>query len=112
MHLLTGLVLGRAVPPLRNWAGNCEHYPLFRQSAIILYKHCYMQVELSIGNNEEQYYCQGQQLTSLTRGSTSDGLTQLTVPLSQFNCDLDRVDQVRSCGVILCANSLAALVHT
>ena len=52
------------------------------------------QVQISIGNAEQQYYCQGQELTSLQQGTTSDGLVQLTVPLSDFQCDLSRVDQV------------------
>ena len=55
----------------------------------------HVQVEISIGNAEDQYYCQGLELSSLTMGTTSNGLTQLTVPLSSFNCDLSRVDQVR-----------------
>lgn len=53
-----------------------------------------LQVEVSIGNAEEEYYCQGQQLSSLAQGPSSDGLTQLSAPLESFNCDLSRVDQV------------------
>ena len=51
-------------------------------------------VTLSIGNAEQEYYCQGVQLDALTQGATSNGMTQLTVPISQFNCDLTRVDQI------------------
>ncbi|KAK9787725.1 hypothetical protein WJX73_002165 [Symbiochloris irregularis] len=51
-------------------------------------------VQLSIGNAEQKYYCQGLDLTSLAQGQTSNGLVQLSTPLSAFNCDLSRVDQV------------------
>ena len=51
-------------------------------------------VTLSIGNAEQEYYCQGVQLDAMTQGATSNGMTQLSVPLSQFNCDLARVDQI------------------
>lgn len=51
-------------------------------------------VTLSIGNAEQEYYCAGVLLDSLTRGPTSNGMTQLTVPIAQFNCDLARVDQI------------------
>ena len=51
-------------------------------------------VTLSIGNTEQEYYCQGVQLDTLTQGDTSNGMTQLTVPISQFNCDVSRVDQI------------------
>ena len=51
-------------------------------------------VTLSIGNAEQEYYCQGVQLDAMTRGATSNGMTELSVPLSQFNCDLVRVDQI------------------
>lgn len=51
-------------------------------------------VTLSIGNTEQEYYCQGVQLDALAKGATSNGMTQLTVPISQFNCDVSRVDQI------------------
>ncbi|KAL3157021.1 hypothetical protein ABBQ38_001272 [Trebouxia sp. C0009 RCD-2024] len=51
-------------------------------------------VTLSIGNAEQEYYCTGVLLDSLPRGPTSNGMTQLTVPIAQFNCDLGRVDQI------------------
>ena len=51
-------------------------------------------ITLSIGNAEQMYYCTGLQLSSLSQGPTSNGMTQLTVPISQFNCDLTRVDQI------------------
>lgn len=51
-------------------------------------------VTLSVGNSEQAYYCQGVQLDAMTKGDTSGGMTQLTVPISQFNCDLTRVDQI------------------
>ena len=47
-------------------------------------------LQLGLGNNDAQYYCQSQQTTSLTKGETVRGYTQLTVPLSSFNCDLTR----------------------
>lgn len=51
-------------------------------------------VTVSIGNSDQQYYCQGLELSSLPAGATSNGLTQLSVPLSSFNCDLARVQQL------------------
>lgn len=50
---------------------------------------------VSIGNVESEYYCQGFQVSSLTTSDvTSNGLTHVTIPISQFNCDLTRVDQL------------------
>lgn len=49
---------------------------------------------VSIGNTEQEYYCQGFQVSSLTTGAVSNGMTQVTIPISQFNCDLTRVDQL------------------
>ena len=49
-------------------------------------------LQLGLGNNAAQYYCQSQQTTSLTKGQTMNGYTQFTVPLSTFHCDLTRWD--------------------
>ena len=49
---------------------------------------------VSIGNVESEYYCQGFQVSSLTTGAVSNGMTQVSIPISQFNCDLTRVDQL------------------
>ena len=51
-------------------------------------------VTVSIGNSDQKYYCQGLELSSLSVGATSNGLSQLSVPLSDFNCDLSRVQQL------------------
>ena len=51
-------------------------------------------VTVSIGNSETQYYCTGLQLCSLTVSDVSNGLSHLTVPISQFNCDLPRVQEL------------------
>ena len=44
----------------------------------------------------QAYYCQGLDLNSLSKGPTdaASGMQQLTTPLSAFNCDLSRVDQI------------------
>ena len=44
----------------------------------------------------QAYYCQGLDLGSLSKGATDaqSGMTQLSTPLSAFNCDLSRVDQI------------------
>ena len=51
-------------------------------------------ISVSIGNSETAYYCTGLPLTSLTAGVVSNGLTQLTVAISQFDCNLPLVDEL------------------
>lgn len=51
-------------------------------------------LSVSIGNSEQAYYCTGLPLTSLTASDVSNGLTHLTVPISQFNCNLPLVDEL------------------
>lgn len=51
-------------------------------------------VTVSIGNSEGAYYCTGLQLSSLTASDVSNGMTHLSVPISEFNCDLTRVDEL------------------
>ena len=40
----------------------------------------------------QQYYCQGMDLSSLTKGAmdAASGMQQLTASLSSFNCDLTK----------------------
>ena len=79
-------------------------------------------LQLGLGNNAAQYYCQSQVTTSLAKGQTRNGYTQFTVPLSTFNCDLTRWDccvcchlTAKSCCsgyysyLLRCAASLTAL---
>ena len=77
-------------------------------------------LQLGLGNNAAQYYCQSQVTTSLTKGQTMNGYTQFTVPLSTFNCDLTRWDCrlccdlnakscCRGCDPQFCPTSLTAL---
>lgn len=68
-------------------------------------------VTVSIGNSETAYYCTGLLLTSLTAGAVSNGMTQLTVPISQFDCDLTLVDELGfqntgSAAVQFCLDSI------
>ena len=45
----------------------------------------------------QQYYCQGQDLNSLTKGTfdSQSQMQQLTVSLSSLNCDLSKYAQAR-----------------
>ena len=45
----------------------------------------------------QQYYCQGQDLNSLTKGTfdSQSQMQQLTVSLSSLNCDLSKCAQAR-----------------
>lgn len=86
VHLACRIALGLHDSTLLN-------NPLAKQMFIGFVCAC-VQIQISIGNAEEKYYCQGLDLTSLSQGPTSNGLVQLTTPLSAFNCDLSRVDQV------------------
>lgn len=51
-------------------------------------------VTVSIGNSEMAYYCTGLTLSSLTVGDVSNGMSHLTVPISQFDCNLALVDEL------------------
>lgn len=69
-------------------------------------------VTVSIGNSETQYYCTGLQLNTLAVSDVSNGLSHLTVPISQFNCNLSNVQElgfqnVGSSSVQFCLDNIA-----
>ncbi|KAK9801963.1 hypothetical protein WJX73_002009 [Symbiochloris irregularis] len=52
-------------------------------------------LQVNLANNADQYYCQSRSMTSLSMGPTSNGLTQLSAPLTSFgDCDLSRITTI------------------